>query len=428
MKRAAAIDRRKMATLLAVPWDGDCGGVISVVANLARYFQARGQEVYFFHPGRTLFLKRRMTKLGFPGIQLRLNMPFGPKPRRILRTVAFPFLLTLSVLQLIWFMRRRHIRFVNIHYPGDEFVYFAICRLFAPVRLITSLHGNDVFDLQGQPKDRYSNAFRLILRLSDLIILPSAAYRFRLWRAFPGVREKTMLVYNGVNPDQFQPAEHTNSGRGENQYLLCVAEHREYKGIDVLLHALKRLIPWNPSVKLALAGDGPLRRDLEDLAASLGVRNNVRFLGHQGAAEVVALLQGCLVFVLPSRADNCPVALIEAMACRKPVVACAVGGIPELIQHENSGILVEPENPEALAKGLRRVLENDELRSGLAERGYRRAMQHFCFAYTGAAYEKAFADLFHLPVFRRPVFGDGLIQSAPAGFPATQSHEADRST
>src|SRR5688500_5318580 len=109
-----------MNTLLVSPWDHERGGAVYVVDSLARYLQARGHGVLLFHSERTILLKSRITKLGFPGVRLRLNMPFGPGLRGVLRTLAFPFLFTTALLQLMWFLRARRIHIVNVHYPFDD--------------------------------------------------------------------------------------------------------------------------------------------------------------------------------------------------------------------------------------------------------------------------------------------------------------------
>jgi glycosyltransferase involved in cell wall biosynthesis len=382
----------KINTLLAVPWDIDRGGVTSVLDNLARYLRTHGHDALFFHPGGNIRLKDTVTKLGFPGVQLRLNMPLGQKRGRILRAVAFPFLFAASIAQLGWLVRKRHIRIINVHYPEDYFFYFAVCRYLFPIRLVTSVHGNDAFDNFGRPKDRYSRAFRFVLHSSDLVVVPSNTYRKRLVELFPSLGNKAISIHNGVNPAQFDLEDRKN-GTNRLDYILCVAEHRPYKALDILLHAVKLLLATHQSVRLVLAGDGPLRGELEWLASSLGIRENTEFLGSREPREIARLLHGCDIFVLPSRADNCPMSILEAMVCKKPIVAAAVGGIPELIEHEVSGILVEPENPQALAEGLRHVLENYQLKTALAENAYSRAMGRFCFTHTGAAYEKAFGAL-----------------------------------
>jgi glycosyltransferase involved in cell wall biosynthesis len=152
-----------------------------------------------------------------------------------------------------------------------------------------------------------------------------------------------------------------------------------------------------------------MRHELEELAASLGIRNRTMFLGAQGTSEVAQLMRGCELTVLPSRMESFGIALIEAMACKAPVVASAVGGIPEIIEHEVSGILVEPENPPALTVALLRVLTDGALRTTIAENGYSRATTRFSSDRHGAAYLNAFASTLRR---QRPA-ASGDFQPAP---------------
>jgi glycosyltransferase involved in cell wall biosynthesis len=87
------------------------------------------------------------------------------------------------------------------------------------------------------------------------------------------------------------------------------------------------------------------------------------------------------------------IVLIEAMACKTPVVATDVGGIPEIVEHEITGILAEPQNPRALAAAMRRVLTDTALRTTMAENGYSKVMHRFCASHNGAAYISAFNSL-----------------------------------
>jgi glycosyltransferase involved in cell wall biosynthesis len=381
-----------MNVLLVVPWDEKRGGVISVVDNLARHLQAAGHHVLFFHNGGPLILRSGVTQLGYSGVRLRLTMPFGPGFRGVLRTLVFPFIFLSNLIQLIWFLRSRRIDIINLHYPTDPCLYFAVCRRFLQLRLVTSVHGRDAF-YQERPKAAYTRAFRFVIESSDLAILPSEAYRRKLLEAFPSVHDRAIFIHNGINPAQFSPAENLQQTNGRNRYVLCVAELQEYKAIDVLLHAAARLFASDPSLTLVLAGDGPMRGDLEALASALGIRRQTMFLGTQGANEIARLLQGCEAMVLPSRMEPFGIALIEAMACKAPVVASRVGGIPEIVDHEASGILVEPENPEALAAGLRRVLTDQDLRRRIVDNGYSRVIERFCSTHNGKAYLTAFSSL-----------------------------------
>jgi rhamnosyl/mannosyltransferase len=319
-------------------------------------------------------------------------MPFGPGLRGLLRTLVFPFVFVSNLLQLVWFLRSRRIDIINLHYPTDHCVYFAICRRLISVRLVTSVHGRDAF-YQERPKERYSRAFKFVIHSSDLVILPSDAYRRKLLEAFPSMRDRAIFIHNGINPAQFSPAGDGRRTTGGNRYILCVAELQEYKAIDVLLRAAAPLLTADRSLTLVLAGDGPLRADLEGLASALGIRGQTMFLGTQGAPEIARLLHGCETMVLPSRMEPFGIALIEAMACKAPVVATRVGGIPEIVEHEKSGILVEPENPEALTAGLRRVLTDLDLRNRIVENGYAKVIGQFCSTHNGVAYLSAFSSL-----------------------------------
>lgn len=381
---------QRLKTLLVVPWDNQRGGVVVASENLARYLEARGHEVFFLHPGQNVVLRSRFTSNGFQGITLRLVYPFA-KPRPWVSALAFPVIFPIVLFQLIWFLRKHRIQIVNVHYAIDNFFYFAVCRRLLPIRLVASVHGGDAF-YKGRPKERYSKLFRFLLRSSDLIVLPSNAYREKLLGPFPEFDAKTIFIYNGVNPAQFRRGASTEHKVAE-RYVLCIADFSHYKGVDVLLHAVKPLLEEDPSLSLVLAGDGLLRHELESLAISLNIRERIHFLGVQTAIEIAHLLHGCEVLVLPSREESFGIVLIEAMACRKPVVATAVGGIPEIIEHRESGILVEPENPSALTEALWTVLSDSQLKSRLGNNGYARVMERFCLDFSGAGYESAFASL-----------------------------------
>jgi glycosyltransferase involved in cell wall biosynthesis len=149
----------------------------------------------------------------------------------------------------------------------------------------------------------------------------------------------------------------------------------------------------HPELRLLLVGDGPLRAQNEALARALSVDDSVEFLGWRGRAEVRRLLRNCHVFVLPSRSEPFGIVVAEALACRRPVVASAVGGIQEIIENGRCGVLVEPDDPERLAKAILRVLEDDVLRERIAEAGLERAVDQFSCKRTGGRYERLYSTL-----------------------------------
>jgi len=172
--------------------------------------------------------------------------------------------------------------------------------------------------------------------------------------------------------------------RPEGRIVLCPARLVEVKGHRFLLEAWKRLRDQSKEWELWLAGDGPLRESMERLAASLGVRSSVRFLGtipHKRLLEMYEQF-GIAAVVLPSvdlgggNHEGIPVALIEAMSYGIPVVATRTGGTGELIQ-PGTGLLVEPEDPVALARAVQSLLENPSGAQRLGSYGRSHVAQEF---------------------------------------------------
>lgn len=147
-----------------------------------------------------------------------------------------------------------------------------------------------------------------------------------------------------------------------------------YKGFDVLIEAISLLAKDIPQIHLTLVGDGKFRPQLETLAKRLGVSNRVKFRGQLSAGEEVRrALDAASLFVLPSRTEGLPRALIEAMARGLPCIATNVGGIPELLANND---LVQPGCVEGLAATLRRVIQSPARRREMARRNYSTALKY----------------------------------------------------
>ena len=134
------------------------------------------------------------------------------------------------------------------------------------------------------------------------------------------------------------------------------------KSLDVALRALIQV----PGVALAIAGDGPDRAELEALAAELGLQERVRFLGAQPRERVLELFHASDASLLSSSWENFPHTVVEALAAGAPVLATAVGGVPEVVRDGVNGLLVPAGDADALAEAIRRFFADDELRARLA--------------------------------------------------------------
>ena len=163
------------------------------------------------------------------------------------------------------------------------------------------------------------------------------------------------------------------------------------KANEVFLRAVPRIISRVPNLVTLIAGDGPQRKELENLAAHLGLTGRVSFLGWRD--DAVELLGALDIFCMSSRWEGCPMVLLEAMAMRCPVVATDIGGVREIVINEETGLLVAPGDPEALADAVLRLLAADAERERMGAAGRQRVEQHFGVEDMLAAYARLYRNL-----------------------------------
>ncbi len=195
---------------------------------------------------------------------------------------------------------------------------------------------------------------------------------------------RLLAIPNGIDTQRYRPAPVTwdthRQLRGDASHVVLIVGHlSEVKGYPTFLRAAARIAERLPECAfLALGGEttgpGPLAR-FERLAAELGLADRMRFLGFR--PDVADVLRAADVVVLPSLDEGLPLALLEAMSCAKPVVATPVGGVAEAVADEVTGLLIPPNDPNALAAAVTRLLADRELagRMGLAAR--RRVVSQF---------------------------------------------------
>ena len=188
-------------------------------------------------------------------------------------------------------------------------------------------------------------------------------------------------IPNGVDIDTFRPAVHKPDPSRPERNILCVSRLEYPKGVDVLLHAWGRMMhepsSWRTFLKprLRIVGQGIFLPQMKRIVDELDIQDSVEFLGLR--RDVVNLLQQSWGFVLPSRWEGMPNALLEAMACQLPCIATRVSGSEDILRDGINGLLVEPENPAELAVALRRIVEDTALAQALAQEAYTTIMNEY---------------------------------------------------
>jgi glycosyltransferase involved in cell wall biosynthesis len=219
-----------------------------------------------------------------------------------------------------------------------------------------------------------------------------------------GVRKnKITILHNSVKPfvePHAEEVERTWRKLGiadDEAIILSVGRLSQEKGHADLIRAAAILsgLPEAPRFRVAIVGDGPEREPLSRLALELGVQQRIKFAGFQ--REMGPYYAMATVLAVPSHSEGSPNVVLEAMAAGLPIVANEVGGIPEILEQDATGLMVTPRSPDAMARAILRVLTDDELRERIA------ATAKECAAteYTPQAYRRALVEFYQSTVASR---------------------------
>jgi glycosyltransferase involved in cell wall biosynthesis len=177
---------------------------------------------------------------------------------------------------------------------------------------------------------------------------------------------------------------------GFDRYCLFVGRLTSRKGPDFVVHALAEA---EDDVCCVFAGDGPMRREIEQLAQKLGVANRIAFLGKVDPEELTPLYANADLLILPSVSEASPLVVAEAMACGTPVLATRIAGLPNLVQDWETGFLVQPNNVGELAVALRFLMRDSTLRRSMRKKAKRKVADEFCWSHVGQRYESVYGGL-----------------------------------
>ena len=265
-------------------------------------------------------------------------------------------------------LRRRRVDVVHAHMFHSNVWGTFFGRLAGVPVVVAHEH---TWSFQGEPLRRLLDR-RLVARGADVFLAVSSEDRRRMIEVEGIDPAAIRIVLNGI------PAPTRGSGDVRRELGIparapvigTVSVLRKQKALDVLLRAAATLLSEFPALRILVAGVGPEEERLRSLAAELGLESAVTMLGLRG--DVPDVLAALDVFVSSSDFEGTPLALIEAMAAGRPIVATRVGGVPDLIDEGIHGRLVEPREPEALAKAVAELLRDPKQRAELGARALER--------------------------------------------------------
>jgi len=335
----------KLKILLYANCDGaSAGGVQSVVHQLGLFLARRGHAV------STGWSDGELTG---PLIGWSENFPVRKGKRRWFHLPTGA--------RLMWRLLRERPQIVHVHYASPSALYFTTLARWLPFRVILTCHGSDIL----RPLAHDKTHLEKVLGTADLVtgVTPDIRRRVADERLMP--ESDVLLVPNGVDTDFWRPPPLERASNPE-PVLLAIGRLELVKGHDLLIAACASLIKGGRPVRLVIVGEGSERSNLQRQAEAAGIGDRVTFAGALPAAAIREHLHASDLFVLPSRSEGMPLALLEAQALGVPAVAfdCPTG--PAEILTPETGRLVAAGDVDRLAAALVELLQSPELRQRMA--------------------------------------------------------------
>ncbi len=310
-------------------------------------------------------------------------LPLSPG-RVVRRLLSFPCA-PLSFARLLLLTARLRPDVVNVHYFSYPAAFMlAVARLLR-LPVVLSLHGSDV--PPRSPDGNHGSMLHWAAMCSGSITACShdlaarAALHLR-----PRQQRRIIVAPNGVDVG----TEYPDAPAADEARIIVISRLVGAKGVDVAIESVARLRGRGVLVQLDIAGDGPLRSQLELMAVALGIEKQIHFHGHVEPAGIRHLLSEARLCVVPSRSEGFGMSALEAMAAGRPVVASRVGGLPEIIRDGDTGLLVAPDDVVALVGAIESLLDRPDMARRMGTRGRERALRNFTWKRTTERYLEAY--------------------------------------
>ena len=366
------LQRQRRLRVIHVTWGLNVGGQEKLLVEFARHADRRRFELRFASLGGRGVVAEEIEALGWPVDAL--EEPDGVRPGLALRLARL--------------FRGRRPDVVHTH-DDRPHVYGAFGAWLAGVpRVVHTRHHS----YPARRTWKEALLVRLAARLTDRFVCVSElGARLAVRQGIPA--RSVRALWNGIDLTRFEPRSPPAGGGGEGWGcpVVAVARLSPEKDIETLLKATALAAAEDAALRLEIAGDGPCMAELRRTAAELGLDGRVCF--HGQVRDVPALLARAGLFVLPSRNEGVSLTLLEAMASGLAVVATRVGGNPEVVADGETGLLVPPGDPAALAAAILRLRRDEWERRRMEQAGRRRVERCFDVRRMTAEYERLYLGL-----------------------------------
>ncbi|MFL6202385.1 MAG: N-acetyl-alpha-D-glucosaminyl L-malate synthase BshA [Thermoanaerobaculia bacterium] len=342
------------------------GGSGIVATELAMALADGGDEVHVISYALPSRLSLNSSRIFFHQVVTPTYPLFAEYP---------PYSLALAT-KMVEVARHQQLDVLHVHYAIPNAVSAVLARLIVaphPLAVVTTLHGTDVTLVGNDPA--YLETTRWGIVQSDAVTAVSESLRQTTMQQL-GIRNSIDVVPNFIDPQRYELTRDSPGARrwakpGERT-LVHISNFRPLKRVLDVVDVFLRLRSHVPC-RLLMVGDGPERGRVEQHCRDTDACNSITFIGSLPLIEEV--LVGADLFFLPSETESFGLAALEALSCEVPVIATAVGGLPEVVVHGENGFLHEVGDVEAMAASALKLLTDEPMRKAFGAAGRRRAVE-----------------------------------------------------
>lgn len=348
----------------------DAYGVSKILLLLAEELKKEGHNIIIASDNNDKF----KTYVEHMGIK-HYTVPLSSDRKNVINFV-------ISCLRIILIVRKEKIDIIHSHHRWSSFISYFVSKMFG-IPLVTTYHG-------------IHTGNKLLTIWGDKIISVSEDAKNHLIEYFNVKPENITVIRNGIKlPEMGNNKPMSKIQNNNNTPVIAnIARMSPEKDQKTLFLAMKIVIEKHPKVKLLIVGQGPLENELKNLAHELGIQNNVKFLGE--VEQINAILTNVDFVVLSSLTEGLPMAVLEALAFEKPVIATSVGDIPAVVKDGQNGFLIPPGNPELFANAIIALLKDKDRMVTMGKKGRQFVQEHFDIRYTVQETKKIYFTLLPL--------------------------------
>lgn len=344
------------------------GGSGVIATELGKALAQRGHQIHFISYALPFRLTNFVENVFFHEVEMSSYPLF-----------EFPLYTLALASKMVEVAEFEDLDLLHVHYaiPHASSAYLAknMLKKKKDIKVITTLHGTDITLVGLEPS--FLPLVKFSIEESDGVTAVSRHLKEKTITNY-NIEKNIEVIPNFIDTDVFKPTEacdfRKHTAPAKEKVLVHTSNFRQVKRVPDTIKILERVIKEIPT-KLILVGDGPDRSECERLTRQLNLVDHVKFLGKQEG--LVEIINSADIFLIPSQSESFGLAALEAMACGKPVISSSVGGLPELVKHNETGFIAEIGDVDRMAKYVVDLLSNEKKYDLFSKNSRERAINKF---------------------------------------------------